>query len=67
MSGGGYSSSMPPRIIFFMIAVLTLTLSPEIPATSASVAKIQIQAITDSKPGEVEITFYLKALRVLRV
>jgi hypothetical protein len=57
MSGGGYSSSMPPRIIFFMIAVLTLTLSPEIPATSASVAKIQIQAITDSKPGEVEITF----------
>jgi len=40
-----------------MIAVLTLTLSPEIPATSASVAKIQIQAITDSKPGEVEVTF----------
>ena len=40
-----------------MIAVLTLTLSPAIPATSASVAKIQIQAITDSKPGEVEVTF----------
>ena len=48
---------MPPRLIFFMIAVLTLTLSPAIPATSASVAKIQIQAITDSKPGEVEVTF----------
>jgi hypothetical protein len=57
MSGEGYSSSMPPRFIFFIIAVLTLTLSPEIPATSASVAKIQIQAITDSKPGEVEVTF----------
>ena len=48
---------MPPRLIFFMIAVLTLTLSPAIPTTSASVAKIQIQAITDSKPGEVEVTF----------
>ena len=48
---------MAPRFIFFMIAVLTLTLSPAIPATSASVAKIQIQAITDSKPGEVEVTF----------
>ena len=48
---------MPPRLIFFMIAVLTLTLSPTTPATSASVAKIQIQAITDSKPGEVEVTF----------
>ena len=57
MSGGGYSSSMPPRLIFFMIAVLTLTLSPTTAATSASVAKIQIQAITDSKPGEVEVTF----------
>jgi len=57
MSCEGYSSSMAPRFIFFMIAVLTLTLSPEIPATSASVAKIQIQAITDSKPGEVEVTF----------
>jgi hypothetical protein len=57
MSGEGYSSSMSPRFIFFIIAVLTLTLSPEIPATSASVAKIQIQAITDSKPGEVEVTF----------
>jgi len=57
MSGEGYSSSMAPHFIFFMIAVLTLTLSPEIPATSASVAKIQIQAITDSKPGEVEVTF----------
>ena len=57
MSGGGYSSSMPPRLIFFMIAVLTLTLSPTTTATSASVAKIQIQAITDSKPGEVEVTF----------
>jgi hypothetical protein len=40
-----------------MIAVLTLTLSPATAATSASVAKIQIQAITDSKPGEVEVTF----------
>ena len=48
---------MTPRLIFFMITVLTLTLSPAIPATSASVAKIQIQAITDSKPGEVEVTF----------
>jgi len=48
---------MPPRLIFFMIAVLTLTLSPTPAATSASVAKIQIQAITDSKPGEVEVTF----------
>ena len=57
MSGEGYSNSMPARFIFFIIAVLTLTLSPEIPATSASVAKIQIQAITDSKPGEVEVTF----------
>jgi Putative Ig domain/Fibronectin type III domain len=57
MNVEGDSSSMPPRFIFFMIAVLTLTLSPAIPATSASVAKIQIQAITDSKPGEVEVTF----------
>jgi hypothetical protein len=57
MNGEGDSSSMPPRFIFFMIAVLTLTFSPAIPATSASVAKIQIQAITDSKPGEVEVTF----------
>ena len=48
---------MPPRLIFFMIAVLTLSLSPTTAATSASVAKIQIQAITDSKPGEVEVTF----------
>ena len=48
---------MPARLIFFVIAVLTLTLSPAIPATSASVAKIHIQAITDSKPGEVEVTF----------
>jgi hypothetical protein len=65
MSGEGNSSSMPPRFIFFMIAVLTLTLSPEIPATSASVAKIQIQAITDSKPGEVEITFLSKSSKSL--
>ena len=48
---------MTPRLIFFMIAVLTLTLSPTTAATSASVAKIQIQAITDSKSGEVEVTF----------
>ena len=48
---------MPPRLIFFMIAVLTLTHLPTTAATSASVAKIQIQAITDSKPGEVEVTF----------
>ena len=56
---------MPPRFIFFMIAVLTLTLSPTTPATSASVAKIQIQAITDSKPGEVEVTFLSKSPKSL--
>ena len=56
---------MPPRPIFFMIAVLTLTLSPTTPATSASVAKIQIQAITDSKPGEVEVTFLSKSPKSL--
>ena len=56
---------MPPRLIFFMITVLTLTLSPAIPATSASVAKIQIQAITDSKPGEVEVTFLSKSPKSL--
>ena len=56
---------MPPRLIFFMIAVLTFTLSPAIPATSASVAKIQIQAITDSKPGEVEVTFLSKSPKSL--
>jgi hypothetical protein len=56
---------MTPRLIFFMITVLTLTLSPAIPATSASVAKIQIQAITDSKPGEVEVTFLSKSPKSL--
>ena len=65
MSGEGYPSSMPPHFIFFMIAVLTLTLSPAIPATSATVAKIQIQAITDSKPGEVEVTFLSKSPKSL--
>lgn len=56
---------MPPRFIFFMIAVLTLTLSPTTAATSALVAKIQIQAITDSKPGEVEVTFLSKSPKSL--
>ena len=48
-----------------MIAVLTLTFSPAIPATSTSVAKIQIQAITDTKPGEVEVTFLSKSSKSL--
>ena len=56
---------MPLRLIFFMIAVLTLTLSPTPAATSASVAKIQIQAITHSKPGEVEVTFLSKSPKSL--
>lgn len=38
----------------------SIFISPPI-ATSASVAKIQIQAITDSKPGEVEVTFLSKS------
>ena len=46
--------------LFIIIAVLTITLSPGITPTSASVAKIQIQAITDSKTGEVQVTFLSK-------
>ena len=55
---------MRNRLIFFMIIVLTLTLSPTTTATSAAVAKIQIQAITDSKPGEVEVTFLSQGSKI---
>lgn len=53
------------RLVLCAMAA-SILISPT-PATSAQVAKIEIQAITDSKTGEVEVTFYLRVLRVLRV
>ena len=51
---------MHSRPLLLIIAVLTLTLSPGITSTSALVTKIQIQAITDSKTGEAQVTFLSK-------
>ena len=48
---------MRARLIFFIVTFLTLTIFPTSLSSIAASTKLEILAITDTKPGEVEVTF----------
>jgi hypothetical protein len=56
---------MRTRLIFFIVAVLSLTISPISLTSNAASSKLEILAITDTKPGEVEVTFNSKIAKSL--
>jgi hypothetical protein len=56
---------MRTHLIFFIIAVLSLTISPISLTSNAASTKLEILAITDTKPGEVEVTFNSKIAKSL--
>jgi hypothetical protein len=56
---------MRTRLIFFIVAVLSLTISPTSLTSNAASSKLEILAITDTKPGEVEVTFNSKIAKSL--
>ena len=56
---------MRTHLIFFIIAVLSLTISPISLNSNAASTKLEILAITDTKPGEVEVTFNSKIAKSL--
>ena len=56
---------MRARLIFFLVAVLSLTISPISLTSNAASTKLEILAITDTKPGEVEVTFNSKIAKSL--
>ena len=56
---------MRTHLIFFVIAVLSLTISPISLTSNAASTKLEILAITDTKPGEVEVTFNTKIAKSL--
>ena len=56
---------MRTRLIFFIVAVLSLTISPISLTSNAASSKLEILAITDIKPGEVEVTFNSKIAKSL--
>ena len=56
---------MRTRLIFFIVAVLSLTISPISLTSNAVSSKLEILAITDTKPGEVEVTFNSKIAKSL--
>ena len=56
---------MRTRLIFFIVAVISLTISPTSLTSNAASSKLEILAITDTKPGEVEVTFNSKIAKSL--
>ena len=56
---------MRTRLIFFIVAVISLTISPTSLTSNAASTKLEILAITDTKPGEVEVTFNSKIAKSL--
>ena len=56
---------MRTRFIFFLVTVLSLTISPISLTSNAASTKLEILAITDTKPGEVEVTFNSKIAKSL--
>jgi hypothetical protein len=56
---------MRTRLIFFIVAVLSITISPISLTSNAASTKLEILAITDTKPGEVEVTFLSKSSKSL--
>jgi len=52
----GVRITMRTRLIFFMVAILSLTISLFSLSSNAASTKLEILAITDTKPGEVEVT-----------
>jgi hypothetical protein len=56
---------MRTHLIFFIVAVLSLTISPISLTSNAASSKLEISAITDTRPGEVEVTFNSKIAKSL--